>query len=72
MDLEKAFDTVPIEKLFKKVAQAGITGKMYRVIKDLYTENKARIRIGDYESESLIIKSGVILGSKLGTILVNI
>ena len=45
---------------------------MYRVIKDLYTENKARIIIGDYESESLIIKSGVILGSKLGPILVNI
>ena len=45
---------------------------MYRVIKDLYKDNKARIRIGDYKSESLIIKSGVIQGSKLGPILFNI
>ena len=38
----------------------------------MYTNNKAKIRIGDYISDSLRIKSGVIQGSKLGPMLFNI
>ena len=72
MDLAKAFDTVPREMLFKKLWRAGIRGKMYRVIKDLYTDNRARIRIGGHLSKSFEIKSGVMQGSKLGPILFNI
>ena len=45
---------------------------MYRVIKDLYTDNIARITVGEYESQSLKIKSGVMQGSKLGPVLFNI
>ena len=71
MDLTKAFATAPKYKLFKKQRFVGIQGKMYRVIKDLYTNNKAKIRIGEYTSESLRIKSGVIQGSKVGTTLFN-
>ena len=72
MDLAKAFDTVPRDLLFKKLRAAGIRGKMYRVIKDLYTNNRATIKIGEYVSESFEIKSGVLQGSKLGPILFNI
>ena len=72
MDLAKAFDTVPRNKLYKKIWKLGIKGKIYRVIKDLFSSNKARIRIGEYESESIKINSGVIQGSKLGPILFNI
>jgi len=53
MDLIKAFDSVPGDKLFKKLWQTGVKGKMYRVIKDLYTNNRAKVRIGEYISESL-------------------
>ena len=72
MDLAKAFDTVPRDVLFKKLWGAGIRGKMYRVIKDLYTNNRATIKIGEYVSKSFEIKSGVMQGSKLGPILFNI
>ena len=72
MDLNKAFDTVPRNKLFRKIWKAGIQEKMYRVIKDLFSNNKARIRIGKYETDSFKINSGVIQGSKLGPILFNI
>ena len=50
MDLSKAFDRVPRDKLFKKLWKAGVTGKIYKVIKDIYTDNGARIRIGEYET----------------------
>ena len=53
MDLTKAFDTVPRQKLYRKLWKVGVQGKMYGVIKDLYTDNIARITVGDYESQSL-------------------
>ena len=72
MDLSKAFDRVPRDKLFKKLWKAGVTGKIYKVIKDIYTDNGARIRIGEYETKKIIIESGVMQGSTLGPTLFNI
>ena len=72
MDLRKAFDTVPRRKLFQKLRRAGVTGNMLAVIKDLYSNNRATVRIGNFESEYFWINSGVMQGSKLGTILFNI
>ena len=72
IDLAKAFDSVPRNKLFKKLRKTGVKGKMHRVIKDLYTDNRATIRIGEYETKIFKIQSGVMQGSKLGPILFNI
>ena len=72
MDLAKAFDTVPRDKLFKKLWRAGIRGKMFRVIQDLYTDNRATIKVGGHLSKSFEIQRGVMQGSKLGPILFNI
>ena len=72
MDLVKAFDTVPRAKLFNKLRKTGVQGKMYRVIKNLYENNKATILIGGHRTKSLNIESGVMQGSKLGPILFNI
>ena len=72
MDIQKAFDTVPRKVLFKKLKESGLCGKMLRVIMDLYTNNRAVVRIGAYTSESFYIKSGVLQGSKLGPVLFNI
>ena len=72
MDLTKAFDTVPRKLLYKKLRKAGIRGKILRVIQNLYSNNRAKVRIGNYESEYFSINSGVMQGSKLGPILFNI
>ena len=72
IDLAKAFNTVPRAKLFMKLGKAGVRGKMHRVIRDLYTDNRATVRIGEYETKGFEIKSGVMQGSKLVPILFNI
>ena len=69
MDLRKAFDTVPRKLLFTKLAAIGVNGNFLKVIKDLFTGTTARVRLGDHESPSFEIQSGVMQGSKLGPLL---
>ena len=72
IDLRQAFDTIYRDKLFLKVHNIGIKGKMNRVISDLYNKNIARVQVGNFLSSALIINRGVMQGSKLGPILFNI
>ena len=72
LDFIKAFDKVPREILFKKLYEFGIRGKMFRVIRDLYTDNRARVLINNRYSREFKIKSGVLQGSILGPLLFNI
>ena len=69
MDLKKAFDSVPREYLFQKLAYIGITGTLFNALKDIYSRNKARVRIGNKFSAYFEINSGVMQGSKLCPIL---
>ena len=55
--------------LFKKVYKCGVRGKMFRVIRDIYSNNKARVLIGQNLSPEFDIQSRVLQGSKLGPIL---
>ena len=66
MDLRKAFDSVPRKYLFQKLAYIGITGTLFNVLKDIYSRNKARVRIDNKFSAYFEINSGVMQGSKLG------
>ena len=72
MDLRKAFDTVCRYLMLRKLYSLGVTGKMFRVIKDLYSDNIANVLIQNNLSRAFKIKSGVMQGSKLGPILFNI
>jgi len=72
LDLKKAFDTVPRELLLRKLYNMGVRGKMFRVISDLYSRNKAKVLINGSYSREFEINSGVLQGSKLGPILFNI
>ena len=69
LDLRKAFDTVPRKILFAKLAALGVNGNFLKVIKDLFTGTTASVRIGNHESPSFEIQSGVMQGSKLGPLL---
>ena len=69
MDLKKAFDLVPQQRLFQKLYGMGVTGKLFRVIRDLFSQNPARVVIDGVVSRDFQIKSGVLQGSKLGPLL---
>ena len=69
MDLKKAFDKVPREFLFNILYRLGITGKIFRVIKDVYFNNKAEVLLGSHLSPEFDIQFGVMQGSKLGPLL---
>lgn len=69
MDLTKAFDTVPRDLLFLKLFKAGIQGKMFRVIQNLFSSNPASVLVNGFLSPDFLINSGVLQGSKLGPIL---
>ena len=49
--------------------KCGVSGKMYRVIKDIYTCNRAKVLLVKYLSPEFQILSGVLQGSKLGPLL---
>ena len=67
--LRKAFDTVPRNILFRVLFDAAITGKILRVIHDLFSSNRANVLIGGYLSRTFQINTGVLQGSKLGPVL---
>ena len=69
LDLKKAFDSVPRFLLIQKLRHIGLPEKFVNVIDDLYTKNKARVRIEGHMSDYFEINSGVMQGSKLGPIL---
>ena len=52
MDLKKAFDTVCRYLLLRKLYAFGVNGKMFWVIKDLYSNNIANVLIQDNLSRS--------------------
>ena len=69
MDIEKAFDSVPRKRMFGKLEITGIKGKLLNVLIDIYTKNRARVKICNSFSAYFEINSGVMQGSKLGPIL---
>ena len=69
MILIKAFDKVPRQLLFEKLYKLGIRGKIFRVIRNIYSKNKAKVLFGSYLSPEFDIRSGVMPGSKLGPLL---
>ena len=72
LDLKKAFDTVPRNLLFSKLMKAGISGKLFRVIRNLFSRNIANVLVDGFLSPDFIINRGVLQGSKLGPILFNV
>ena len=72
IDYSKAFDKVRHEKLFNILEHLDIDGKDLRVIRILYWDLSAAVRIGGELSEYKLIKRGVRQGCVISPDLFNI
>ena len=72
VDFHKAFDSVPRNTLFKKLLNYNITGKFYNILVNVYTEDKACVKIGNNISNPFVINQGVKQGCVLSPTLFNI
>ncbi|OXA43511.1 Neuroligin-2 [Folsomia candida] len=60
VDLRAAFDRIQHDKLWFKLKRAGLSDKMLKVIKDIYSKAKAKIRTSDGESNFFPFKKAVL------------
>lgn len=66
LDLKKAFDTVSVPILIKKLENIGIRDNQLNLMKDYLSDRTQRVKIGDYRSNDLKVTFGVPQGSVLG------
>ena len=72
MDIRKAFDTVNRDILWDTLWKCGVRGKMWRILRILFSSFKGSVRAMGMLSPEFDILRGVIQGSRLGPILFNI
>ena len=67
LDFKSAFDKVPRFRIWDKLYwRFGVTGKILRVIRDLYTNTSAQAVVNGMITKEFPIKTGVLQGSVLG------
>uniref|UniRef100_A0A0X3PXH1 Reverse transcriptase domain-containing protein n=1 Tax=Schistocephalus solidus TaxID=70667 RepID=A0A0X3PXH1_SCHSO len=69
IDFQKAFDTVPHERLLYKLERIGIRGNLLKWIENFLVGRRQVVCIGQERSSSAAVESGVPQGSVLGPIL---
>lgn len=72
IDFEKAFDRVKHDKLVKILQEVGIDDRDLQIIKNLYWNQQASVKIGQNTSETIAIRRGVRQGCIMSPLLFNL
>ena len=72
VDFSKAFDTVPRDILLNKLKNKGIEGRVLEIIKTLYLNDTASVKIGKSFSPPFVTNIGVRQGCVLSPLLFNL
>ena len=65
VDFKKAFDSVCRQALFYKLAKLGVTGKFYSVLKTMYANSFAYVKLSGHLSRRISIQKGTEQGHPL-------
>ena len=69
VDIQKAYDRVWREGLWKRLYECGISGKMWRVIKNIYERVESCVLIDEIMTEFFVVDIGVRQGCNLSPLL---
>ena len=72
VDFEKAFDNIPRDMLFKKLFDMGIKGNFFNIIKHLYADDTAVIKVNNKISKPFRTNRGLRQGCVLSPLLFNL
>ena len=72
VDFQKAFDTIPRDKLLCKLSKLGINGKMFDILNSMYSVNSAAFKINGGMTKEISINQGVKQGCVLSPTLFNL
>ena len=68
-DLQKAFDSVHYSVLLKRLYEAGIDGRAWRLLRSWYSSPKSMVRVDGSLSSMFTLERGVLQGSVLSPVL---
>ena len=68
-DLQKAFDSIQYPILLKRLFEAGVDGRVWRLLRSWYRSPRCRVKINGSLSSAITLERGVLQGSVLSPIL---
>ena len=69
IDFFRAFNLVPHDRLFKKLAVSGVDSRVVVWVREFLVDHTQRVRVGWQLSKKVKVSSGVLQGSILGPLL---